>query len=85
MIVRYAKHNIIIHFIFKYCLDTGVANILKCQLIPYLLPTKTIIRSTDHKVTKKNWKPSCGESAAAFITHIAVCTYYTFHKIYKYN
>lgn len=83
MIIRYAKHNIIIHFIFSFCLDIGVANVLKCQLIPYLLPTKTIIRSTDLKSTKKNWKPSCGESAAAFIVHIAVCTYYTFN-IYIY-
>ncbi|CAI6356037.1 unnamed protein product [Macrosiphum euphorbiae] len=54
--------------------NIGVANILKCQLIPYLLPTKTIIRSTDLKSAKKNWKPSCGESAAAFIVHIANIT-----------
>ncbi|XP_016662910.1 uncharacterized protein LOC107884709 [Acyrthosiphon pisum] len=48
-----------------------VSIVLKLQLVPYLLPTKTLIRSSDPKSIKKNWKPSSGESAAAFITHIA--------------
>lgn len=37
-----------------------------------MLPTKTLIRTSDPTTVKKNWKPSAGESAAAFIAHIAV-------------
>lgn len=61
-----------IHFILPTFLDYKAANILKLQLIPYLLPTKTIIKSNDSVSAKKNWKLSGGKSAAAFITHVAV-------------
>ncbi|CAH1723101.1 unnamed protein product [Aphis gossypii] len=44
-------------------------NVLKLLLIPYLVPTKTQI-----KTNKNLWKPSLVESAAAFVVHVTNLT-----------
>ncbi|XP_050064356.1 uncharacterized protein LOC126553248 [Aphis gossypii] len=47
--------------------NTRTCNVLKLLLIPYLVPTKTQI-----KTNKNLWKPSLVESAAAFVVHVTV-------------
>jgi len=41
-------------------------------MIPYLIPTKTIIKKSDANGVKKNWKPSWEESAKSFVTFVPV-------------
>ncbi|KAE9536178.1 hypothetical protein AGLY_007401 [Aphis glycines] len=50
--------------------DHKTANVLTLLLIPYLIPTKTIIRKCDASGVKKNWKPSWEESAKSFVTFV---------------
>ncbi|CAH1710448.1 unnamed protein product [Aphis gossypii] len=49
--------------------NTRTCNVLKLLLIPYLVPTKTQI-----KTNKNLWKPSLVESAAAFVVHVTNLT-----------
>ncbi|XP_050062912.1 uncharacterized protein LOC114119410 [Aphis gossypii] len=48
--------------------DNNTADVIKILLIPYLTPTKTIIKKCDVSGVKKNWKPSLEESARSFVT-----------------
>jgi len=66
-------------------LDNNTADVIKILLIPYLTPTKTIIKKCDVSGVKKNWKPSLEESARSFVTVVPVSYVTPIFNIYVHS
>lgn len=72
MVYNFHLNLLTIKIIFCLYEDNNTADAIKIILIPYLIPTKTIIKKTNATGGKNNWKPSLEESSKSFASFVSV-------------